>query len=244
MSDRLDQALVARGLAASRSQARDLVRRGEVRVEGVVVTRPATTVLPGTRLVISAEAARVSRGGAKLAAGLAAFALSAAGRHCLDLGASTGGFTQELLRGGALSVAAVDVGHGQLHATLRADPRVTALEGRDARSLGRADLRAPVAAVVADLSFISLTLALPPALALAAPGCWLVALVKPQFEAGREAVRRGGIVRDAADRERAVARVGAWLRAQPGWRMIGVVPSPLEGGAGNVEYLLGACHDA
>ena len=145
-----------------------------------------------------------------------------------------------LLERGAARVFAVDVGHGQLHARLAEDPRVVSLERCDARSLDRTRIPEPVGAIVADVSFISLTKALPAALALAAEPAWLVALVKPQFEAGRAAVGRGGIVRDAAARARAIALVQDWVAAQAGWQVAGVIPSPIAGGSGNEEFLLGA----
>jgi 23S rRNA (cytidine1920-2'-O)/16S rRNA (cytidine1409-2'-O)-methyltransferase len=184
----------------------------------------------------------VSRGAVKLSAALEAFGFDPEGCVALDLGASTGGFTEVLLMRGAKKVYAVDVGHGQLHASLKGDPRVVSLEGCDARALTAATIDEPVDAIVADVSFISLTKALGPALALAAPGAFLVALVKPQFEAGRENVGKGGIVRDEAARRRAVAEVTAWLAAQRGWRVKGVIASPIKGGSGNEEFLLGALH--
>ena len=241
---RLDQALVARGLAPTRSQARDLVVRGCVTVDGRIAHKAGAEVSPTTRIEVAAGAQPyVSRSGLKLAAALQAFELSPAGLVALDIGASTGGFTQALLEAGAHRVHAVDVGSAQLHASLRADPRVVNLEGRDARTLDRAMIPEPVAAIVADVSFISLTLALPAALALAAPGAWLIALVKPQFEAGRAHVGKGGVVRDETARGAAVDKVRGWLVSQPGWRIIGAIPSPIEGGAGNIEYLIGARRD-
>ena len=162
----------------------------------------------------------------------------------LILVASTGGFTDVLLARGAAGIYAVDVGRGQLHPRLAADSRVTSLDATDVRSLDRAPIPEPVDAIVADVSFISLTQALPAALRLAAPGAWLVALVKPQFEAGREAVGKGGIVRDPADRDRALARVRDFIGAQPGWVLIGEIASPLRGGSGNQEFLIAARRDA
>jgi 23S rRNA (cytidine1920-2'-O)/16S rRNA (cytidine1409-2'-O)-methyltransferase len=181
----------------------------------------------------------VSRGGVKLAAALDHFALSPEGRVCLDLGASTGGFTQVLLERGATHVYAVDVGHDQLHAKVRSDPRVTALDGLNARDLTAARVPQTPQAITADVSFISLKLALPPALHLAAKDAWAVLLVKPQFEVGPRGVSKGGIVRDAAAREAAVAEVTGWMKAQ-GWQMLGSMDSPIAGGEGNLEYLLAA----
>jgi 23S rRNA (cytidine1920-2'-O)/16S rRNA (cytidine1409-2'-O)-methyltransferase len=186
----------------------------------------------------------VSRGGLKLAAALDAFDLDPKGLVALDVGASTGGFTEVLLERGAKRVFAVDVGRDQLHDKLREDRRVVVLEGTDARGLDAAVIDGPVGAIVADVSFISLTKALPAALRLAAPGAWLIALVKPQFEAGRDAVGKGGIVREAQARARAVAEVRAFIDATPGWNVFAEMPSPIPGGSGNEEVLIGARHGA
>jgi 23S rRNA (cytidine1920-2'-O)/16S rRNA (cytidine1409-2'-O)-methyltransferase len=185
----------------------------------------------------------VSRGGEKLAAALEHFALASEGRTALDIGASTGGFTGVLLDAGAARVHAVDVGHGQLHASLREDRRVVVHERCDARNLDATLIPDAIGIIVADVSFISLTKVLPAALRLARSGAWLVALVKPQFEAGRAALSKQGIVRDAAVRERAVATVTDFMGDQPGWRVLGVIPSPITGGSGNQEYLLAAVLD-
>jgi 23S rRNA (cytidine1920-2'-O)/16S rRNA (cytidine1409-2'-O)-methyltransferase len=239
-SQRLDLALVARGLVATRAKARDLIARGEVRVDGAVVSKPAMGVREGQTIAVDAQAAaQVSRGAVKLAAALERFSLDAKERVALDVGASTGGFTQVLLEHGAARVYAVDVGKGQLHSSLLNHPRVIALEECDARTLDRTLVPEAVGAIVADVSFISLAKALPAALGLAAPGCWLVALVKPQFEVGREGIGKGGVVRDAAHREKALSDVRAWIAAQ-GWTIVGDMPSPIEGGSGNVEFLLAA----
>jgi 23S rRNA (cytidine1920-2'-O)/16S rRNA (cytidine1409-2'-O)-methyltransferase len=240
MSLRLDQILTARGLAPTRSRARDLILRGLVLVDGAVQMKPGALIADRAVLSVSGETDYVSRGALKLAAALDEFGFDADGRVALDVGASTGGFTDVLLTRGAIKVYAVDVGHGQLHQKLKDDARVISLEGRDARSLGREDVPEPVGAIVADVSFISLEKALPAALSLAAHGAWLVALVKPQFEAGRGAVGKGGIVRDAAVREAQGARIQAWLDQQPGWQSAGLIPSPIQGGSGNEEYLVGA----
>jgi 23S rRNA (cytidine1920-2'-O)/16S rRNA (cytidine1409-2'-O)-methyltransferase len=239
-SQRLDQSLVTRGLAPTRSRARDLVLRGHVRVDGETVVKPSASVGPGAALDVTAEAADVSRGAVKLRAALEAFGFDAGGRICLDIGASTGGFTQTLLMSGAAKVYAVDVGHGQLAAVLRDDPRVADLQGTDARSLTACQVAEQPLAVVADVSFISLTKALGPALSLAGNGAWLAALVKPQFEAGRDAVGKGGIVRDDLIRQASLAAVASWLAAQPGWSVKGTIESPIAGGSGNKEFLIGA----
>ena len=240
-SQRLDLALVARGLVATRAKARDLIARGEVTVDGLVASKVAMGVREGQAIAVNQHAAaQVSRGAVKLAAALEHFGLDASGRTALDVGASTGGFTQTLLERGADRVYAVDVGKGQLHAALAGDPRVVSLEDCDARVLDRALVPDAIGAIVADVSFISLKKALPAALALAAAGCWLVALVKPQFEVGRDGIGKGGVVRDAALRERALADVQNWLAAQPGWSVLGAMPSPIEGGSGNAEFLIAA----
>lgn len=240
---RLDQALVARGLAHSRSRAGDLVRRGLVRVDGQVVTKAGHAVVAANRLEVDGQSARwVSRGAEKLLAALEVFGFEPNGRTALDIGASTGGFTEVLLDRGARRVYAVDVGHGQLHARLAGDRRVVMLEGVDARALASNLVPEPVGAIVVDVSFIAIAKVLPATLALAAPGAWLVALVKPQFEVGRARIGKGGIVRERDARERAVASARAWLDAQPGWSVVGDVASPLAGGDGNVEHLLGAIH--
>jgi 23S rRNA (cytidine1920-2'-O)/16S rRNA (cytidine1409-2'-O)-methyltransferase len=241
---RLDVALVERGMAPTRSRARDLIRSGLVRVGTDICTKAGAEIPPTADVSVEGDLARaVSRGGQKLVAALDAFAFDPEGCIALDVGASTGGFTQVLLERGARKVYAVDVGHGQLHASLAADPRVVSLEGFDARRLTRTVLAEPVGIVTADVSFISVTKALGPALALAAPGCMLVALVKPQFEVGPDRVGKGGIVRDTAARVDALQTVAAWISAQTYWRIAGSIESPVKGGSGNVEYLIGARRD-
>lgn len=240
---RLDRVVVERGLAATRSRARDLILRGCVIVDGVVSNKPGQEINKDVVVGVAPECTDyVSRGAVKLAAALEHFGFEAKDRVALDVGASTGGFTQVLLQAAATRVYAVDVGRGQLDPRIAADDRVVSLEATDARSLTRELVPEPVDIVVADVSFISLTKALSVPLALARPGAWLVALVKPQFEAGRQAVGKGGVVRDAADRERSVETVSAWIASQPGWTVTGVIDSPLVGGSGNQEFLLGAVH--
>ncbi len=241
MKVRLDQLLVARGLAPTRSQARDLVVRGCVSVAGVVARRHGVTVASDAVVeVVPGAQPYVSRGGLKLAAALDAFGFDPAGRIALDVGASTGGFTDVLLRRGAARVVAVDVGRGQLHPAIAGDPRVISLEGQDIRELDPAVVSSGVGAITADVSFVSLTVALPAALALAVPGAWLAALVKPQFEVGRADIGKGGIVRDDAARQRALDHIATWLASQPGWHVAGFMTSPVAGGSGNTEYLIGA----
>jgi 23S rRNA (cytidine1920-2'-O)/16S rRNA (cytidine1409-2'-O)-methyltransferase len=242
---RLDRLLVETGLAPSRAQAADLVRRGAVSVAGVPALKPGALVHAGAVLEVETGASPyVSRGGLKLAAALEAFGLEPAGRVALDIGASTGGFTDVLLARGAAKVYAVDVGRGQLHERLRANPRVVGLEATDARTLDATIVKERVSAIVADVSFISLTLVLPAALSLAAEGAWLVVLVKPQFEAGRAAVGKGGIVRQPAAREKAVARVRTFIDGEGGWTILGAIASPILGGSGNEEFLIGASYGA
>ena len=244
MRKRLDLALVERGLVPSRSRAQDLIKDGKVLVDHKVCTKTSAEVDLHQSLALDPDAPQgVSRGGVKLAAALKDFGFDPRGLIALDLGASTGGFTEVLLEGGAAKVYAVDVGHDQLHPRLRGDHRVISLEDCDARELSRAIVPEPVAAIVADMSFISLTKALKPALALAAPDAWLVALIKPQFEVGRGGIGKGGIVRDAGARQAAVEAVTDWLAAVPGWRIVKVIPSPIKGGSGNEEFLLGAVYD-
>lgn len=240
---RIDQRLVEEGLAPSRAQAADLVRRGRVLVDGAIATKPGATIADDTALALAPGTdTHVSRGALKLEAALDAFDLSPEGRIALDVGASTGGFTEMLLARGAAKIYAVDVGRGQLHASLRADPRVVSLEATDARRIDEALVPEAVSAITADVSFISLTQALPAALRRGVPGAWLVALVKPQFEAGREAVGKGGLVREDVDRQRAIARVREFLAGE-GWSVLGVISSPIAGGSGNIEYLIGARND-
>ena len=241
---RLDEALVAVGLAPSRSRARDMVLRGMVTVDGTPETRPSRQVSPAHALQVGDPAARyVSRAALKLVAGLDTFGFDPLRLTVLDLGASTGGFTQVLLERGAVRVLAVDVGHGQFDPRFAADRRVVLREGLNARNLTAADLGGyPVQAIVADLSFISLKLALPPALSLAEPGAWGVFLVKPQFEVGREAIGKGGIVRDPQAARAAAEEIARWLAEDRGWSVLGFRPSPIAGGDGNTEFLLGAHH--
>jgi 23S rRNA (cytidine1920-2'-O)/16S rRNA (cytidine1409-2'-O)-methyltransferase len=239
VSLRLDQALVAAGLAPSRARAQALIAAGVVRVDGLPAGRPAARVAPGAALALTGDPLPyVSRGALKLRHALDTFALDPRGAVALDLGASTGGFTQVLLEAGAAEVWAVDVGHGQLAAPLRADPRVHAIEGLNARALTAGQVPPP-SWIVADLSFISLAKALPAALALARPQATLVALVKPQFEVGPEAVGKGGIVRDEAAIAAARAGVAAFLEGA-GWTVLGETRSPILGGDGNTEYLVAA----
>ena len=242
---RLDELLVARGLYATRSRARDAIERGAVTVGGAILAKPGQAVLASSEIGVDDPAARyVSRAALKLIAGLGHFGLDPRGSEALDIGASTGGFTQVLIKRGASHVIAIDVGHGQFDPSLREDPGVTVIEGLNARDIAAPDLgEKNPDFLVCDVSFISLTLALPPALILAAPGAKGIFLVKPQFEAGREAIGKGGILKNPADGLRIAEKLRAWLDAQPGWRALGVCPSPVAGGDGNREFLLAGIKD-
>ena len=240
---RLDQLIVARGLADSRARARDAILRGHVTVGGRLADKPGLSVEEDAELAISDPAAAyVSRAALKLVAGLDHFGFDVSNRDCLDIGASTGGFTEVLLQRGASRVVALDVGHGQLHPRIAADPRVDNIEGLNARDLTSADLPFRPEVIVSDVSFISLTLALPSALMLARRPAVGIFLVKPQFEAGRQAIGKGGLVDEATGRV-AAERLRAWLDGREGWRAHDLIPSPILGGDGNHEYLLGASLD-
>jgi 23S rRNA (cytidine1920-2'-O)/16S rRNA (cytidine1409-2'-O)-methyltransferase len=237
---RLDQTLVDRGLAETKSKAHALVLAGVVFSGEQRLDKPGHMVTPDTQLEVrGAPHPWVSRGGVKLAHGLEQFAVSARDKVCLDVGASTGGFTDVLLHDGAAKVYAVDVGKGQLDWKLRNDPRVVVLEGTNARSLSAAEVPEPVDLIVCDASFIGLEVVLPAALSLAKPIATLIALIKPQFEVGPERVGKGGVVRDPALHDEVTARVSAWLSGL-GWNVLGVTQSPLLGPAGNAEFLIGA----
>ncbi|MCX7848141.1 MAG: TlyA family RNA methyltransferase [bacterium] len=250
---RLDAALVKLGLYGSREQAQRALLAGEVVVGGRRDAKPGTAVSVrgseggyelwrGQRrmeVVVCERRRYVSRGGIKLAGALEAFGIDPRGKIALDIGASTGGFTDCLLQRGAAHVIAVDCGKGQLDETLRNDPRVTVRERCNARYLTREDLGVEPDMVVVDVSFISLTLLVPVIASLIAPGGWLVALIKPQFEVGRAQVGRGGVVKDAVARRAAVEKVRACVEAHGG-TIVGICESPLRGPAGNIEYFLAA----
>lgn len=237
---RLDAELVRRGLARSRQQAAELVAAGRVSVRGQVASKPATQVDPADPVVVAEADAGpeyVSRGAHKLVGALDAFGVDPAGRRCLDAGASTGGFTDVLLRRGAAHVVAVDVGYGQLAWSLRSDERVTVLDRTNVRTLEPGAVAPAPGLVVADLSFISLTLVLGSLAACCAPDADLLLMVKPQFEVGRERLGAGGVVRDPALRAEAVVTVAEAARTA-GLDVHGVAASPLPGPSGNVEYFL------
>lgn len=235
---RLDEHLVSAGFFESRSRARDAIARGTILVDGAAATKPAQKVLASCTITVNDPAARyVSRAALKLVEGLGLSGYDPRDALALDIGASTGGFTQVLLEAGARHVMALDVGHDQIHPSLAADNRVTVLEGINARHLQADTLPHLPDFLVSDVSFISLMLALPPALALAADSARGIFLVKPQFEAGRKAVGKNGIVAPDVAHQAAIG-IRDWLGTQPGWQVDGMAPSPILGGDGNAEYLL------
>lgn len=232
---RLDIALEQRGLVQSRSRARDAILRGTVRVNGTITEKHSQLVAPDDHIEIDDPASRyVSRASLKLIAGLDAAGIDPAGRVCLDVGSSTGGFTQVLAERGAAKIYAVDVGSEQLHATIRALPIVTVLEQTNAKDLTQNQIPEPVDLLVCDLSFVSVTKVLAAPLALCRPGADAVVLVKPQFEVGREAIGKGGIVTDDAAIAGAVDAVISFMQ-ENGWRKTLFLPSPIVGGDGNRE---------
>jgi 23S rRNA (cytidine1920-2'-O)/16S rRNA (cytidine1409-2'-O)-methyltransferase len=236
---RLDQALEARGLTPSRARARDAVLRGTVEVNGVVATKPHQQVGEGDIITLYDPAAGyVSRAALKLIAGLDAGNIDPKGKACLDLGSSTGGFTQVLLERGARHVYAVDVGHDQLHPSLRNDSRVTSLEGVNGRDLTSEIIPEPIDLVVSDVSFVSILKVIFPALTLCSPGAEAVILIKPQFEVGREHIGKGGIVTDDAAITAATERIAAAM-GEAGWGFRFAVASPIAGGDGNRETVAG-----
>jgi 23S rRNA (cytidine1920-2'-O)/16S rRNA (cytidine1409-2'-O)-methyltransferase len=240
MRKRADIVLVERGFFSSRARAQAAIAAGLVSVRGVALTKPSEALADDAPIEAEAPHPYVSRGGVKLAAALDAFALDPAGLVCLDVGASTGGFTDVLIARGAAKVVAVDVGRGQLPSSLASDKRVRSLEGLDARALDPARLGERPGAIVIDVSFISQRLVLPHVLKLAADDAWLVSLVKPQFEVGRTEIVKGR-VRSEAALERACAAVRSAIEAQ-GWTILGLIPSPILGGAGAREFLMAARH--
>ncbi|HEX8700975.1 MAG TPA: TlyA family RNA methyltransferase [Myxococcaceae bacterium] len=236
--ERIDVLVVERGLAESRAKAQALILAGQVVVDDQRVDKPGAQVSVDAELRLKGEVLPyVSRGGLKLKAAMDRFGLDVSGKVGADIGASTGGFTDCLLQQGATRVHAIDVGYGQLHEKLRQDPRVRSRERVNARYLTQEDLPEKVGVMVIDVSFISLTQVLPAALPFLEPGGLLVALVKPQFEVGRERIGKGGVVKDAAARQEAIDAVTAFVREQ-GLTVRGVMDSPVPGPAGNIEALL------
>jgi 23S rRNA (cytidine1920-2'-O)/16S rRNA (cytidine1409-2'-O)-methyltransferase len=238
IKQRLDESLVVRGLFQSRARARDAILRGTVELNGKPATKPAQSVSASDSISINDPAQHyVSRAALKLIHALDHFSLDVKGRTCLDIGASTGGFTQVLLERGAARVTAIDVGHGQMAQEIFSNPRVQLIEGLNAR-----DLTFPLSGyslIVCDVSFISLKLALPATLERAPAGCWLIALIKPQFEVGRNHLAKDGIVKDAAQQQEVCKDISAFLSAL-GWLPETFVPSPMVGGDGNQEFLVAA----
>jgi 23S rRNA (cytidine1920-2'-O)/16S rRNA (cytidine1409-2'-O)-methyltransferase len=244
MKQRVDQLLVERGLAESRTRAQALILAGKVFSGEQRLDKPGHTMAADRALEVRGQDHPwVSRGGLKLAHGLRHFDLSPEGRVCLDVGASTGGFTDVLLTAGAARVHAVDVGHGQLAWKLRSDPRVLVHERTNARHLSAQTVPDPIAALVCDASFIGLTTVLPAPLGLCIPGAWAIALIKPQFEAGPGEVGSKGVVRDPAVHQAVCARIAAWWAGLVGWRVLGITASPITGPEGNREFLIAALRD-
>src|SRR5512143_2267536 len=239
MRTRLDVALVERGLAETRAAAQRLVMAGLVFSNDRRLEKAGQTLAADTQLEVRGQPhPYVSRGGLKLEKALDHFAVPVAGRIALDVGASTGGFTDCLLQRGVTRVYAIDVGTNQLAWKLRSDPRVISMEKTNIRTVTRKEIPEPIDLIVCDASFIGLRTALPAALALAAPGAHLVALIKPQVEVGKGRVGKGGIVREPELHHEVCDTISAWLASQPGWRVLGVTESPIEGTAGNKEFLI------
>jgi len=234
---RLDQLLVARGLAESREKAQRLILAGQVRIKGQVADKPGRRVAPDAVVAVDAGERFVGRGGEKLEHAFQVFQPDVRGLVCLDIGASTGGFTDCLLQHGAAKVYAVDVGTGQLHWRLRNDPRVAVMDKVNARYLRPDDLPEPASFAVLDVSFISLTKVLPAVKDILKAGARIITLIKPQFEAERREIRRGGVVRDPEARQRAIERIRRFGETELGLQWLELCESPLRGPAGNVEFL-------
>lgn len=237
---RADLFLVEHGYAKTRAEAQEAIASGNVTADGRPVIKASQPLNETSRVKYQRAHPFVSRGALKLAGALNRFEFESYEKVLLDLGASTGGFTEVLLARGARKVFAVDVGHGQMDEKLKNDPRVVSLEGVNARDLSAKQIVQAPQGIVANVDFISLKLALPKALELAAPGAWLAALVKPQFEVGKKFVGKGGIVRDSEARIRALADIGFWLAREQGWSVLDYMDSPIEGGDGNREFFIAA----
>lgn len=236
---RADQVLVDSGLVESRSKAQALIMAGKVYIGEQKISKPGQMITAGTALTVRGQDHPwVSRGGIKLDHAIKHFNLSPQDAICADIGASTGGFTDVLLHHGAKHVFAVDVGHGQLAWKLREDPHVTVLERTNARYLTIEQIPSPLNWIVCDASFIGLRTVLPAAMALATPGATLVALIKPQFEVGKDKIGKGGVVRDPELHAETCAMIHDWLAALPGWSVLGITESPITGPEGNIEFLI------
>jgi 23S rRNA (cytidine1920-2'-O)/16S rRNA (cytidine1409-2'-O)-methyltransferase len=240
MKERLDKVIKQRRLIRSRSRAQRMIEAGRVKVNGQIVSRPGHPIDSEAEIEILGYEPYVSRGGEKLEAALERFRIDPKGRVCLDVGASTGGFTDCLLQHGAAKVYAIDVGHDQLHPRLRSHPLVVAREGLNARYLEPKDIDEPIDLATVDVSFISLKLILPPLVEILAPGGDLVALVKPQFEVGKDALPKDGVVKDAAAQAKALQDVARFLRDETPWHVVDEMVSPVRGEKGNVEFFLRA----
>ena len=236
---RLDQLLVERGLFESRSRAQAMIMAGNIYSDTKCLDKAGQQVKADIQIEVKGQDHPwVSRGGLKLEKGLSHFAISAQGKTCIDVGASTGGFTDVLLANGAAKVYAVDVGQGQLAWKLRGDERVVVMEKTNARHLTAHDIPGAIDMVVCDASFIGLEVVLPAALDLVKPGGYVLALIKPQFEVGKGRVGKGGVVRDPDLHAEVCERIQAWLNARPGWKTLGITESPIKGPEGNVEFLI------
>lgn len=240
MKERLDKVIKERRLIRSRSRAQRMIEAGRVKVNGQIVSRPGHPIDSEAEIEILGYEPYVSRGGEKLEAALERFRIDPKGRVCLDVGASTGGFTDCLLQHGAAKVYAIDVGHDQLHPRLRSHPLVVAREGLNARYLEPKDIDEPIDLATVDVSFISLKLILPPLVEILAPGGDLVALVKPQFEVGKDALPKDGVVKDAAAQAKTLQDVARFLRDETPWNVVDEMVSPVQGEKGNVEFFLHA----
>jgi len=238
MKERLDKVIKQRRLIRSRSRAQRMIAAGRVKVDGRILTRPGHSIDSEAEIEITSFEQYVSRGGDKLEAALEQFRIDPKHRICLDIGASTGGFTDCLLQQGAAKVYAIDVGHDQLHPRLRRHPKVVVREGLNARYLELQDIDEPVDLVTIDVSFISLKLILPSLVEILAPGGEIVALVKPQFEVGKEKLPTDGVVKNDADRDAALEGIRQFIESDTPWTIIGAMKSPFEGEKGNVEVFL------
>lgn len=238
MKERLDKVIKQRRLIRSRSRAQRMIEAGRVKVDGHILTRPGHPIDSEAEIEILAFEKYVSRGGEKLEAALEQFRIDPKGRVCLDVGASTGGFTDCLLQHGAAKVYAVDVGHDQLHPNLRRDDRVVVREGLNARYLEPQDIGEPIDLAVIDVSFISLKLILPPLVDILAERADIIALVKPQFEVGKDKLPSDGVVKSEADRDAALQEIRRFIGTDTPWSVVGEMTSPIQGEKGNVEVLL------